>query len=105
MTPKEQYEARKAERDKLRALVKCHGLPYTATIGRLRNGCLTEIFLTNHKNASYADACARDSAIICWLALQHGVPLPVIALLRDGIGRPSTPLGAALDALKGEVAR
>jgi hypothetical protein len=98
MTPKEQYEARKAERDKLRALVKCHGLAYTATIGRLRDGCFTGIFLTNHENASHADACARDCA-------QHGVPLSVIALLGDGNGRPSTPLGAALDALKGEVAQ
>jgi hypothetical protein len=81
--------------------VECCGLAYVATVGRFRDGRLAEIFLTNHKNGSHADACARDSAIVCSLALQHGVPLPVImkALLRDEQGRPSTPLGAALDLI------
>jgi hypothetical protein len=80
---------------------ECWGLAYAATIGRFRDGRLAEIFLTNHKNGSHADACARDSAIVCSLALQYGVPLAVItkALLRDEQGRPSTPLGAALDAV------
>jgi hypothetical protein len=35
------------------------------------------------------------------LALQHGVPLDVLrkALLRDARGRPSTPIGCALDLI------
>jgi hypothetical protein len=35
------------------------------------------------------------------LALQYGCPLEVLrrALLRDSNGRPSTPLGVALDAV------
>jgi hypothetical protein len=35
------------------------------------------------------------------LALQYGCPLEVLkrALLRDSHNRPSTPLGAALDAI------
>jgi hypothetical protein len=35
------------------------------------------------------------------LALQHGCPLETLqrALLRDSHGRPSTPLGAAVDII------
>jgi hypothetical protein len=81
--------------------VACAGLRYTATISRFPDGRLAEVFLTNHKAGSQADANARDSAVVCSLALQHGVPVDVIrkALLRDSRGRASSPLGAALDAL------
>jgi len=81
--------------------VECHTLRYTATISRFHDGRLAEIFLSNHKSGSQADANARDSAVVASLALQHGVPLDTIrrALLRDSAGRPSTPLGAALDAI------
>jgi hypothetical protein len=39
------------------------------------------------------------------LALQHGVPLETIrrAILRDSQGRPSTPLGVALDKIGGSA--
>jgi hypothetical protein len=81
--------------------VECGGLRYVATISRLADGRVAEIFLSNHKSGSQADANARDSAVVCSLALQHGVPLDVIrrALLRDPQGRPSTPLGAAIDVV------
>jgi hypothetical protein len=81
--------------------VKCANLAYTATIARFSDGRLAEIFLTNHKQGSHADASARDSAVVCSIALQYGVPLEVIrgALLRDSEGRASTPLGAALDEI------
>jgi hypothetical protein len=77
------------------------GLHYTATIGRFPDGRIGEIFLNNHKSNSAADANARDSAIVCSLALQHGVELEIIrrALLRDSRGKASTPLGAALDLI------
>jgi hypothetical protein len=81
--------------------VECHGLRYTATISRFDDGRLAEIFLSNHKSGSHADAAARDAAVVCSLALQHGVPLELIrnALNRDAHGTASSVLGAALDAI------
>ena len=78
--------------------LQCAGLSYVCTVGRFADGRPAEVFLSNHKNGSHADACARDSAIVASLALQHGVPLKTIvkALLRDGSGQPATPLGVAL---------
>jgi hypothetical protein len=78
---------------------ECAGLAYVATISRFPDGTLGEIFLSNHKAGSHADACARVAAIVCSLALQHGVPAETIrhALLRDTKGRPATPLAAAHD--------
>jgi hypothetical protein len=79
----------------------CAGLRYTSTVGRYPDGRIGELFLNNHKSNSASDASARDAAIVCSLALQNGVPLETIrrALLRDAQGRPSTPLGTALDRL------
>jgi hypothetical protein len=77
------------------------GLRYTATIGRFRDGRIGEIFLTNHKSNSAADTNARDSAIVCSIALQYGADVETIrkALCRDSHGRASGPLGAVLDRL------
>jgi hypothetical protein len=77
------------------------GLRYTCTVGRYPDGRIGELFLNNHKSNSASDANARDAAIVCSLALQNGVPLETIrrALLRDSQGRPSTPLGCALDRI------
>jgi ribonucleoside-diphosphate reductase alpha chain len=77
------------------------GLRYTATIGRFPDGRIGEIFLNNHKSNSAADTNARDSAIVCSIALQCGADIETIrrALCRDSRGRPSGPLGAALDRL------
>jgi ribonucleoside-diphosphate reductase alpha chain len=79
------------------------GLKYTATVGRFPDGTVGEIFLQNHKPGSQTDFNARDSAIAASLALQHGAPLETIrkAILRDSQGRPSTPLGVALDKIAG----
>jgi hypothetical protein len=73
-------------------------LRYTATIGRYADGTVGEIFLQNHKPGSQSDSNARDAAVAATLALQHGCPLQR-ALLRDSHGRPSTPLGAAVDII------
>jgi hypothetical protein len=54
------------------------GLRYTATNGRFRDGRVGEIFLTNHKSNSAADANARDGAIICSIALQFGADVETI---------------------------
>jgi hypothetical protein len=77
----------------------CNGLDYIATISFFPDGRLAEIFLNNAKAGSHSDSSARDSAVVCSLALQQGVPLPTIrnALLRDSQDQPSSPLGEALD--------
>ena len=92
---------RLANRRQATTLTIDHGLPFTATFGYFPDGSVGEIFLQNHKPGSQADSNARDSAVAASLALQYGCPLEVLrrALLRDSHGRPSTPLGAALDAI------
>jgi ribonucleoside-diphosphate reductase alpha chain len=74
---------------------------YIASIARYDDGRLAEIFISNHKSGSDADAAAKDSAVVCSIALQHGVPVEIIrhALLRDGRGVASSPLGVALDLI------
>jgi hypothetical protein len=79
--------------------VEVAGLRYTATVSYFPDGRLAEIFLTNGKAGSDADAAARDSAVVCSIALQYGAPAEVIrrALLRDAQEAASSPLGAVLD--------
>jgi hypothetical protein len=80
------------------------GLRFTATIGGVGAGRVAELFLTNHKAGSAAGASARDAAIILSLGLQHGLPLEAVknAVLRDARGRPSTPVGMAIDNIPAE---
>jgi hypothetical protein len=80
---------------------ECAGLSYTATVSWFPDGKLGEVFLGNHRADSHADSCAKDSAILASICLQYGAPLDVLrkALLRDSHGRPSTPIGCALDML------
>jgi hypothetical protein len=87
--------------------IEVAGLNYRATIGRYADGRLAEIFLTNHKAGSMAGILASDSAVLCSIALQYGVPLDVIrhALMRDSRGKPSGPLGVVLDQLAEEGTR
>jgi hypothetical protein len=78
------------------------GLKYVTTISYFPGtNELAEIFLTNHRAGSDASAAACDSAVVCSIALQHGVPPETIrkALMRDARGQARTPLGAALDLL------
>ena len=79
-------------------------LKYTFTVGWFADGRLAEIFLTNGKAGSHADTSARDSAIVCSLALQHGADLEVIrhSLCRDADGTARGALGVALDLLFGQ---
>jgi hypothetical protein len=76
------------------------GLHYRATISRFpEGGSVAEIFLSNNKSGSQADANVRDAAVAASLAFQYGCPLDVLrdALLRDLRGKAATPLGVALD--------
>jgi hypothetical protein len=84
--------------------VESQGLRFTCTASRFEDGSLAEIFLQNHKAGSMAGINAQDAAVVCSLALQHGVPLDVIrrALMRDQQGRASGPLAAALDLIADE---
>jgi ribonucleoside-diphosphate reductase alpha chain len=82
-------------------VLACNGLSYLATISRFQDGRLAEIFISNAKCGSDSDAAAKDAAVVCSIALQHGISVDVIrhALLRDSHGRASSPLGAVLDLI------
>jgi hypothetical protein len=77
------------------------GLQYICTVGRYPNGEIGEVFLSNGKCNSGADTAARDSAIVCSIALQFGADIETIrnALCRDARGVASGPLGATLDII------
>ena len=81
--------------------LESQGLKFTCTVSRFSDGSVAEIFLQNHKAGSMAGINAQDAAVVCSLALQHGVPFETIrrALKRDANGRPSGPLATALDLL------
>jgi len=75
------------------------GLRYSMTLSRFADGRLAEVFFNNHKHDSAADAWARDTGVIASLALQHGVSIELLrgAIGRDSMGRPTSPIGTALD--------
>jgi hypothetical protein len=81
----------------------CNDQRYVATVSLFDDGRLAEIFLGNAKAGSHTDSAAKDSAVVCSIALQYGVPADVIrhALLRDARGVASSPLGVALDLICG----
>jgi hypothetical protein len=81
--------------------LECAGLHYVCTYSRYADGRIGELFISNQKSNSAADTNARDSAIVCSIALQCGADIETIrkALSRDAKGRPSGPLGAALDGV------
>jgi len=84
--------------------IECQGLRFAVT-STIEGGELREVFITNHRAGSGAGIMASDSAVICSIALQFGVPVEVIrkALMRDSSGRASGPLGVALDAIAAEL--
>src|SRR5215475_5669221 len=82
----------------------CGNLHYTCSYSHFASGGIAELFLSNHKSNSHADTAARDAAITFSIAVQHGADPETIrsALCRDGHGRASGPLAAALDLLGNE---
>src|ERR1700704_5286928 len=79
--------------------LECGGLAYD-------DGQLGEIFLTGRKVGTDTDVAARDSAVVCSIALQFGADVSTIrkALCRDARGQAGGPLGVALDRLAAERA-
>jgi hypothetical protein len=83
---------------------EAYGMRHTATYSKFPDGRLAEIFLSNHKVGSQADASCRDAAVAASLALQHGCTLETLrrAVLRNANGSASSVLGAALDLIAAE---
>jgi hypothetical protein len=102
MTVRERLPTRRASEQ---IAFACGEFDFIATVSRFHDGRIAEIFLTNGKCGSDSDVSVRDAAVVCSIALQFGAPLDVIrnALMRDGQGRPTGPLGAAIDILAGKT--
>ena len=83
------------------------GFGYTATVGRHADGRIAEVFLDAHKLASQLTDDARDAALVLSLALQHGMPLTVLArsVSRFDDGRPCTLVGRLADLLIAQEAK
>lgn len=81
------------------------GRTYFAGVGRFTDGRPAELFIDPRKAWADATADARDAAVAASIALQYGAPVEVLrdALTRDEAGNAAGVLGAALDALAGEV--
>jgi ribonucleoside-diphosphate reductase alpha chain len=87
--------------------IEVNGRKYRCSFSRFPDGRLAEVFISNNRVNSDSDTAAKDSAVVCSIALQFGVPVDVIrkALMRDAKGQPSGPLGVCLDLLAGEAPR
>ena len=81
--------------------IEAGGFRYVAGVGHYDDGRLAEIFLNAEKGGSPLDDAARDSAVVASIALQHGVDPDMLrrALMRNGNGAASGPLGTLLDLL------
>jgi hypothetical protein len=75
------------------------GLRYFATVSRVTDGRLAEIFLDVGKPGSAIQHLARDLAVTASIALQYGAPASELrhALTRLDDGAAAGPLGALLD--------
>jgi hypothetical protein len=83
------------------------GFRYVASIGRFDDGQIAEVFLSGPKTGTDVASAARDSSIICSIALQYGVPPEVLrhAIGRNSDGTAAGPLGKLLDLLAREDGR
>lgn len=85
--------------------IEAGGFRYLASVGHYEDGRLAEIFLNAEKGGTAIDDAARDSAVVASIALQHGVSADTLrrALMRNGGGIASGPLGTLLDLLAGDA--
>src|SRR5262245_19425118 len=81
--------------------IDVNGRRYRCSISRYPDGRLAEIFIGNNRVNSDSDIAVKDSAVVCSIALQFGVPVGVTrkALMCDSQGRANGPLGVALDLI------
>jgi ribonucleoside-diphosphate reductase alpha chain len=81
--------------------IEAGGFRYVAGVGHYDDGRLAEIFLNSEKGGTAIHDAARDSAVVASIALQHGVDADTLrhALMRNGNGVASGPLGTLLDLL------
>lgn len=74
------------------------GIAYRATVSRLHDGSISELFLDAGKAGTGINIAARDLAVAASLALQYGCPAAVLADALDTLpnGQPAGPLGVAI---------
>jgi hypothetical protein len=82
--------------------IEHEGMKFTAGIGRFPNGGLAELFVSTEKLGTLFDTVMRDAAILLSFALQYGADVEMIrrALVRNGDGSASGPIGALLDLVE-----
>jgi hypothetical protein len=76
----------------------------TMTIGYYIDGTPGEVFVSDVKAGTHADAMTRDCAVLLSLCLQHGIPVETVAktITREPDGAPSSVMGVLIDHLKKE---
>ena len=74
---------------------------FAVSVGVYPDGSPGEIFIDGGKSGQDVQSTARDAAVVLSLALQHGTPVDTIrrAVARNGVGGPSSILGAIVDFL------
>ena len=74
---------------------------FTVTVGFYADGTPCEVFIDGCKTGNDIQSIARDAGVLLSLALQHGTPIESIkhAVTRDGLGAPTSILGAIIDAI------
>jgi hypothetical protein len=75
------------------------------TVGYFEDGTPGEVFVADVKAGTTADAVSRDAAVLLSLALQHSVPVGVIAgaMTRERDGSASSVMGVLIDMLAEEI--
>jgi hypothetical protein len=77
------------------------GARFEMTAGFYPDGRLGEIFLSADRANSLLDFLMSDAAILASIAMQYGATLEELqhAMKRDSRGKPSSPIGEALDRI------
>jgi hypothetical protein len=78
------------------------GARFEMTAGYYQNGQPGELFLNADRANSLLDFLMSDAAILASIALQYGASLDELrhAMKRDSRGKPSSPIGEALDRIE-----
>lgn len=78
------------------------GASFEMTTGFYPDGRPGEIFLNADRANSLLDFLMSDAAILASIAMQYGASLDELrhALKRDSGGKPSSPIGEALDRIE-----